>query len=322
MKRRQMLAGGAAVLAAGIPRVAGASRFPERPITLICPSLPGGGADAHMRVLAAATAPHLGQPIVIVNRPGAGGSLAPAGMASGARPDGYTLCQMLVSVFRVPHMQKVSYDALHDFTYVIHLNGYLYATIVRADSPFQSLSDVLAYANSHPDELTYGTAGTGSTHHVSFEQILRRTGRTARHIPYRGEADVYNAVLGGHVMVGVATSAVGSLVDSGQIRILNTYGRERSRRWPTVPTAREEGHGVVSEAPYGIAGPRGMDPEIVAILHDAFKAGLADPAHLAYLERQDQPLMYLDSSAYARFADQLFKEQGELVRLVGLAASD
>jgi tripartite-type tricarboxylate transporter receptor subunit TctC len=322
MKRRRVLAGGVAVMAAGVPRIAAASRFPERPITLIVPSLPGGGADAHMRVLATAAAKHLGQPILIENRPGGGGALAPAAMAATAKPDGYTLCQMMVAVFRVPHTQKVTFDPLKDFTYVIHVSGYLYATFVRADSPFRSMKDVLSFAAANPGTLTYGSAGPGSTHHIIFEQVLQRTGHTARHVPYRGEAEIYSAVLGGHVMVGVATSAVAPLVEAGQLRVLNTYGRARTRLWPDVPTAIEQGYGPVSEGPYGIAGPKGIDPEIVGILHDGFRASFGDPAHLAYLERQAQPLLYLGSEDYTRLAGRLYREQGEVLRLIGLATKD
>jgi tripartite-type tricarboxylate transporter receptor subunit TctC len=322
MKRRRALAGGVAVMAAGAPRIAAASRFPERPITLIVPSLPGGGADAHMRVLATAAAKHLGQPILIENRPGGGGALAPAAMAATARPDGYTLCQIMVAAFRVPHTQKVTFDPLKDFTYVIHVSGYLYATFVRADSSFRSMKDVLSFAAANPGALIYGSAGPGSTHHIIFEQVLQRTGHTARHIPYRGEAEIYSAVLGGHVMVGVATSGIAPLVEAGQVRVLNTYGPARSSLWPHVPTALEEGYGPVSEGPYGIAGPQGIDPAIVRVLHDAFKAAMDDPAHLAYLERQAQPLLYLGSADYARFAAQLYREQGELLRSIGLAAKE
>ena len=299
-----------------------AASFPDRPITLICPSVAGGGADQHMRMLAAAAGRHLPQPIVVENRAGGGGVLGPASMLANARADGYTLCQLMIAIFRAPHTQKVSFDPLTDFSYIIHVSGYLFGAFARSDSPHATMPEVMEFARANPGKLTYGSAGPGSTHHVIFEQVLRQAGVTATHVPFRGEAEIFNAVLGGHVMVGVATGALGPLVDAGRVRWLHTYSRQRTARWPQVPTAREEGFGIVSESPYGIGAPKGLDLEIVRLLHDAFKAGMAEPDHRAFLERQVQPNLYLDSAAYAAYAAELYREQGELMRLIGLARKD
>src|ERR1044072_9386505 len=122
--------------------IAQAQQFPTRPVTLIVPWPPGGSTDIALRALATATEKHLGQSIVIENRPGAAGPLGPANMAVSARPDGYTVAQLPISVFRSPYIQKASFDPAKDFTYVIHLTGYTFGVVVRADSPFKTFNDM------------------------------------------------------------------------------------------------------------------------------------------------------------------------------------
>src|SRR3982750_792414 len=117
---------------------AAAQGYPNRPITLIVPWPAGGSTDTHLRKLGELVAKQLGQPVVIENKPGAGGMLGPAGMAANAKPDGYTLSQLTISAFRQPHMQKVDYDPLRDFTYIVGVSGYTFGVGVRSDSPFKS----------------------------------------------------------------------------------------------------------------------------------------------------------------------------------------
>jgi tripartite-type tricarboxylate transporter receptor subunit TctC len=272
-----------------------------------------------MRALAAAASKHLPHPITIENRPGASGLLGPATMVATARPDGYTICQLVLTVFRAPHTQTLTFDPRRDFSFVIHTSGFLIGTFARTDSPFASARDAIEFARANPGKLTYGTPGTGTTNHLTFEQLALKAGVKATHVPFKGESEMYAAVLGNHVMLGVGTGGAGALVDAGQFRWLHTYGRQRTKRWPQVPTATEDGYAILSESPYGIAGPKGMDPAVVRILHDALKKGLDDPEHMAFLDRQTQPLLYLNSEDYARYAIQLYNEQGELMRALGMA---
>ena len=122
-----------------ITGIAQAQQFPTRPVTLIVPWPAGGGTDIAMRALALATEKHLGSPIVIENRPGVGGTLGPGSMATSARPDGYTVAQLPITVFRTPYMQKTAFDPAKDFTYVIHLTGYTFGVVVRAAAPWKTL---------------------------------------------------------------------------------------------------------------------------------------------------------------------------------------
>lgn len=139
------------------------------------------------------------------------------------------------------------------------------------------------------------------------------------HVPFRGEGDGVPAVLGGHVEALASGSRPGQLVDEGKLRFLNVWSRERSPRWPAVPTLLEFGHAdLVVTSPYGPCGPAAMDPGVVRALHDGFRTALFDPAHLAVLRRFDQPVAYLDSAGYARFMTATIALEQARVEKLGL----
>ena len=292
-----------------IPAPAGAQEFPTRPITLIVPWPVGGATDVQMRVLADVAGRRLGQPIVIQNKPGAGGSVGPANMAAIAKPDGYTLSQIALSVFRQPYIEKTSYDPAKDFTYIIGVSAYTFGVVVRSDSPWKTWQEFIAYAKSHPGEINYSTLGVGSTLHMGMERIQEITGTSMWHVPTRGTAENNNALLGGHVMAVADGAGWAPLVNSGQFRLLVTWGEQRTRQWPNVPTLREMGIDIVERTPYGIAGPKGMDPKTVKILHDTLRAALYDPKHLEVLGKLNQEVWYRDSSAYHGYAMEQVIEQ-------------
>ena len=137
-------------------------------------------------------------------------------------------------------------------------------------------------------------------------------------MPFRGEAESTAALLGKHVEAAASGAGLGPLVDAGNVRMLVMWTPERSARFPGVPTLVEEGQKIVSTSPYGLAGPKGMDPRIMKILHDAFKKGMEEPMHLKVLEELSQPNMYKNSEDYRAFAMQLITEQQELIQKLGL----
>jgi len=139
------------------------------------------------------------------------------------------------------------------------------------------------------------------------------------HVPYKGTAEQMIAVSSGQVMVGVNSNGFAPFVDSGRLRLLATFGERRSRRWPQVPTLRELGFGIVATSPYGLAGPRGLQPNVVQVLHDAFRAAMNDPVHVAELERYDQELAYLGPEDYGRAMREAFATERRAVERLGLA---
>jgi tripartite-type tricarboxylate transporter receptor subunit TctC len=287
-----------------------AQDFPKRPVTLIVP-LPGGtGADAAMRTLAAATESHLGQPVVIENKPGGSTTLAPAQMARIANPDGYTLAQITQVIFREPFLRKTSYDPAQDFTYVIAVGDTPLGVVVRSDAPWRSFAEFVSHAKANPNKITYGSVGVGTSGNIVMEHIAKRQGIKWVHVPFNGVDDV-NALLGGHIDALANPSTWAPQVNAGQFRLLVTFGASRTRNWPTVPTLTEAGIELVMNSPYGIAGPRGMNPNIVKVLHDAFRKGMEHPSFAAMLAKFGQEQFYLNSSDYREFAlTQIAQEKG------------
>ncbi|HSJ40053.1 MAG TPA: tripartite tricarboxylate transporter substrate binding protein [Xanthobacteraceae bacterium] len=310
------------VLAAGFALAASAGaqaqNFPVRPVTLIVPWPAGGTTDVGMRALATAAEKHLGQPIVVENRPGGSGTLGPGQMAATAKPDGYTIAQIPITVFRFPFMTKTTFDPATDFIYIIGVTGYTFGVVVRDDAPWKTFPDLTADAKANPGKINYGTPGAGTSLHITMEQIARQQGIKWTHVPFKGNAESMNALLGGHIHVVADSSGWAQLVNAGRFRLLVTWGVERTKNWPDVPTLREIGIDMVSNSPFGIAGPKGMDPKIVRVLHDAFKKGLEEPSYAAAVANLDQELFYLSSEDYQKFAMQQIEEARRFIAELGL----
>ena len=315
LKRILSCAALALTLAAG---VASAQQFPTKPITLICPWTAGGSSDLVMRAIAESVGRDLGQQVVIENRPGASGTMG-AGALVNARPDGYTLTQLPISVFRLPLMQKTPFDPLKDITYIINVTGYTFGLVVRADAPWKDLNEFVAYAKANPDKVTYGSPGTGTTPHLAVEQFALAAGIKLSHIPFKGFAEGAQSLLGGHIMAHSDSTGWAPHVDAGKMRLLATYGSKRTKRWPQVPTLLDAGYNTVSDSPFGFGGPKGMDPKVVKILHDAFRKAMDDPKVIAMLEKFDQPVIYMNGEDYLKFAKKTMEDEKPLIDRLGLA---
>ena len=311
----------AAFALAAVPLAGAASAqpaFPARPIRMLIPWAPGGTTDVEMRALCEAASRQAGQIVVPENKSGAGGILAAQALLTD-RPDGYTLAQIPVSVFRHPMMATRSpFDPLKDFTYIIHLTGYLFGVVVRAESPWQTFGEFLDHAKRKTGEVNYGTPGVGTSLHITMERIAGKRGIDWTHVPFRGFSENVQALLGGQIDAVADSSGWAQLVQDGKLRLLVTWGEARAKRFPDVPTLREQGFEIVSASPYGIAGPKGMDPGVVRRLHDIFKAALFDPSHLAVLDRYDMPVMYRDSADYTAFVRQQIEEDRAMIQKLGL----
>jgi len=314
LRRRTFLrlAAGAAALPI-MTRVANAQAFPSKPVTFIVPWPAGGTTDVALRALATATERHLGRSIIIENRGGAGGTLGPAQMASLGKPDGYTVAQLPIPVFRLPFMSRTSFDPVKDFTYIIGLSGYTFGVVVRNDSPWKTFPELIAAAKANPGTMTYGTPGAGTSLHITMEEISRRQGVKLVHVPFKGNAEATTALLGGHIHALADSTGWAPQVNEGKLRLLVSWGASRTKNWPTVPTLREIGIDIVSNSPYGIGGPKGMDPAVVKVLHDAFKKGLDEPSNLAAMAQFDQERFYLSSEEYHAFAMRQIEQEKRMI---------
>ena len=316
--RRLLLAAGAATLAApGISRAQG--RYPDRPIQLVVPWPAGGSADVQLRSIGEIVAKALGQPMVVQNRPGAGGTLGPMTVAQQARPDGYTLTQMHLSVLRRPWMMRTpQWDPIGDFTHIIGMTGWLFGTAVKADSPFRTWQEMIAYARANPGRLTYTTSGIGTTNHLAMESIQEKERVQLTHVPYRGSNEAVTAVIGGQVDMVCDSSTWAPFVEAGQMRALSVWTAERVGRFPNVPTLKELGYDMTVTSPYGVSGPKGMDEGIVRILHDAMKEALMSRENTEVRARFDMPLVYQDTQTYRAFIAERVEYEKAMVRRLGL----
>ncbi len=309
------LAGAAALLASlGIGH---AQEFPARPVTVIVPFAAGGTTDIGLRALAAATEKHLRQSIVVENRTGAGGVLGPLQMATNSAPDGYTIAQVPITVFRYPFTRKTTFDPINDLSYILSLSGYTFGIVVKKDAPWATFQDFLADAKANPGKISYGTPGAGTTLHLTMEQIAKQRGIQWTHVPFRGTSDSTNALLGGHIGAVADASGWAPLVNGGQLRLLVIWTDKRSKSWPDVPTLKEAGIAMVSNSPFGLAGPKGMDPKVIKILHDAFKRGMEEPAYVETMAKIDQESFYLNTEDYNAFVRRTVPEQKQLMEELG-----
>jgi tripartite-type tricarboxylate transporter receptor subunit TctC len=313
---RRAALGASALLA--MPALA-QTRFPDRPIRLIIPWAAGGPADIGFRIMADHAARSLGQPVVVENRGGASGILGAMALQE-ARPDGYTISQMHVGVVRQMLLNpRPPYDPINDLTYILQITGFVMGLVVRADSPWQSLEQLLAHARANPGKLNFGTLGIGSTQHLVVERIGFQRGLSWTHVPYRGTSDTLRALLGGEIDFASEASGWAPMVEAGQLRLLAIYTSTRAKRFPLVATLKEQGLDIVVDSPGGLIGPRGMDAGVVRVLAEAFTAAAQDPAHLQFLQRVNQPLILLDGPAYREAMRQTMDEERALLRRLNLA---
>ena len=307
LPRRQVLAGAAALALPALvsPWARAQDKFPSRPITLIAPWPTGGSSDAVMRAFAESAGRALGGTVIVENKPGAGGTLGATAMVN-AKPDGYTLTQLPLGIYRIPHMQKTQFDPLKDLTHIVCLTGYTFGLAARPDAPYKTLKEMVAYAKANPGKVSYGHTGTGTTPHLAIEEFAIKAGIDLQDIPYKGSAEILQAILGGHIPLMSGTPEFAPHVQSGKLRLLATLGSKRNKAFPDVPTVKESGWDTVSESPFGIGGPKNMDPALVKVLHDTFKKTLDDQRVIDTLDRFYQPVIYMGSAEYTAYAARTF----------------
>ena len=315
MHRRTLIALCTAVTLAG-PALAQA--FPTKPIKLVIAFPAGGPTDITMRALADGASKALGQPVVVENKPGAGGTL-PAQALQTAPADGYTLAQIPLGVFRLLYTTKINWDPVKDINYVLNVTGYAFGVVVPTDSPIKSWTHFVAWAKANPGKLTYGSTGTMTSPHLTMELVAQKAGLQLTHVPYKGSADLMQAVLGGHIMAASDSTGFAPQVEAGKLRVLNTWGDKRLDKFPDAPTLKELGYDIVQNSPFGIGAPRDTPPAVVKRLHDAFKTAMEQPAYLDALKRYDMVPIYMNSAQYKKFAQDTFTREKALIEKLGLA---
>ena len=275
-----------ATLFALAPSAADAQTYPNRPIRLLHGFSPGGAADALARIVSDGLSKRLGQPVIVEAKPGAGGNIAAAAIANAA-PDGYTL-GLVTGAHAISGTlyKKLAYDPTDSFEMVSTLVYYALVIAVRADSPAKTLPDLIAMAKQKPNELSFGSVGFGSTHHLAGELLTTTAGIRMVHVPYRGDAPSVTSLLGGDVPVIVGTTVLlAGQIESGAIRALAVTSPTRTPLLPNVPSAEEAGlKGYDVRTWAGLLLPKGTPADIVQKLNAETASMLADPAVKKALE--------------------------------------
>ena len=311
--RRQLVLGAlsATALTATSSRLS-AQTWPERSITFICPWPAGGTADQSMRALCSVAARVLGQSIAVENKVGASGMIGAMALAS-AKPDGYTIGQIPISVTRFSQLGTLAADPRKDFTYIARTSGQTFGIAVPANSPFKTLKDFVAHAKANPGKVTYAHAGVGGATHVGMEEFASVAGIQFNHVPYKGGSEALQGVLGGHVDALADSSSWAPHVEAGKLRLLATWGELRTARFKDVPTLRELGYDVVVDAPNGIGAPKGLNPAVAAKLRDAFRQAANSPEFKAVIDKLDAPLLYLDGPDYEKYVHAVYPKETVLI---------
>jgi tripartite-type tricarboxylate transporter receptor subunit TctC len=315
MKRRSLLA----ALPLATPAFAQA-RYPNRPIRFLIPWPPGGSLDALHRQMFEIAGRDLGQNFVVENMPGARGTRAAFFLTQQARPDGYTLAHHHLSILRHPFLtRQPTWDPVVDFSYVMQITGFVFGTAVRADSRWQSFDDLMREAREKPGTLTYSTSGIATTNHLAMEDILTRRGGRMEHIPTRGAQEGVTMLLGRQIDVVADAQSWRPQVESGEFRLLSAWTPTRLGSAPNTPTLLELGFGMSVTSPYGIVGPKWMEPEVVDVLHRSLKKALDDELCQAIVRRWELPNEYLGPQEYLAFAQERVLYERDMVRRLNLS---
>ena len=309
----------ASVLAVFSIPAAVAQTYPDKPITMIVPWPAGGSTDVAMRAISEAAAKHLGQPIVVDNKPGASGTLGPAIMAANAKPDGYTIAQMPITVMRLPLMQKTTWDAVNDFTYVAHLTGYTFGITTSAENQFKTWKDVVDYAKANPGKVTYASPGAGTSLHIGMEQIAAAAGVQLTHVPFKGGAETNAAVLGGHTTLQADSTGWKPLVDGGKLRLLAIWTGERSKNWPNTPDAEGARLSLRVRFPVRHRRTEGHEPGRRRQAARRLQEGRRGLGVIATLAKYDMVPRYMDTATYRKFVDEIIAGEKAALEKIGLA---
>ena len=307
---------GIALFAAALPS-AHAQSWPSRGLRIVVPFAPGGSTDIFARLVGDRLAMALGQPVVIDNRPGAGGNIGADAVAK-APADGYTLLMATTGVMAINNAmyKNLAYDAEKDLKPVIYIASITNVLIVPADSPLKSVGDVTAAAKAAPGRLSFASSGAGSSTHMSAELFRLMTGTELLHIPYKGSGQAMPDVISGRVsmMFENMPGAVGH-IKGGKVRVLAVTGLQRTPAMPDVKTVAESGvPGYESLSWSGIAAPAAPPPEVIARLNREINAILANPEMRQKLAEQGSEAVGGTPEAFAEHISRERQKWSKVVR--------
>lgn len=311
---------GYAVAAAVVPALAVAQTYPEKPIRLVVPYAPGAAADQLARALGVRLGQALGQAVIVDNRAGAGGALGADNVAK-SPPDGYSLVLGTDATHATNPflMKRLSYDPVKSFTPIASTAVNHIVLVVHPSLPIKNVVEFIAYAKANPQKLSYGSSGNGSAHHLAGELLGERAGISMVHVPYKGGGPAMTDLIGGQIPVLFASLATAKPhIDSGKVRALAVVEEKRFPGLPNVPTIGETVPGYAISSWFGIFGPVGLPPSLVARLNGEVNKALAQPAVRDMLEKSGMSPMGGKPADLAELVKRELAQREKLVKAAGI----
>lgn len=290
--------------------------FPSNPIQMIVPFSAGGGTDVVTRAVADAAKNHFTQPLVVVNKTGAGGAVG-MGEGANAKPDGYTVTTICVELTTLPPQNLAPFTS-DDFRPIMQINAEPAAITVAADAPWNTVEEFITYAKENEGKVQIGNSGVGAIWHLAAVAIEKAAGVKFNHIPYEGAAPAIAALLGGHIeAVTVSPAEVASQVEAGQLKILGIADNERSKVFTEVPTLKEVGYDVAIGTWRGLAVPKDTPDEVMNVLKEGFGKAVQEQSFVSFMESSGLSIAILEEAEYKEkmnSENQFFKELVTLIK--------
>jgi tripartite-type tricarboxylate transporter receptor subunit TctC len=271
--------------------------YPNRPIELIVAYGAGGGTDVLARAFSDASRKHIGQAIIVTNKPGASGAIGLTDVLK-ANPDGYKIAMVTAELTTLPHMGVIKFTH-EDFTAIAMLNADPAAITVKADAPWNTVEEFLAAAKKVPGEFRVGNGGIGSTWHLAAAAVEDKTGVKFSHIPYAGAAPASLSLLGGHIeALSVSAAEVSVHVAAGKLKTLAVMADKRIKGFENVPTLKERNIDVAISVWRGLCAPKNTPPEVIAVLKNLAVKTVAEPVFLEIMDKQHMGVVFGDEAAF------------------------
>lgn len=295
--------------------------YPSKPVTMVVPFPPGGVADVVGRPVAEAMARHLNQPVVVVNRAGAGGGIGMAQVAKAA-PDGYNVLMALSSIVVLPEADKILGRApmfeLSQLIPVARMTADPTVLVVRADSPWKTYAEFIAFAKANPGQITFGSSGNYGTMHVPMEQLKASTGSYMLHVPYTGAGPAILGMLSGQVdALSTGPASVAGQIKAGKLRALAHWGEGRLALLPDVPSFKELGVPISYSQWSGIFVPAGTPAAVVNRLREAARMASLDPKTIQVMTTAGTSFQFQDAAEFDKFVQADAKAMTAVVQKIG-----
>lgn len=293
------------------------AQYPTKPITLMVQYSAGGSTDLAVRKMADLLEKDLKNPVIVVNKTGGGGTICATALKN-SKPDGYTLGTLSVSTTCIiPHFRELPYNSREDFTPVLMFAGWGFTLGVKADSPWNSVKDLIEYARQHPEEITFGTAGVGIAPHLFMEQLALKEKVKMKHVPFSGGAAAITALMGGHIKAALVAE-VAQQTRAGNVKSLAVLTEERMKTIPEVPTFRELGYDIECPSWVGLATPKGVSEPILQILEKSLTKACMDPSFNEILYKFEMIPLYKNRENFNKQLMNDYARLGSLIKELGI----